>query len=163
MSRNWFFGQKKACPIPRMLFRARMKKPLGEWRICSVTQEMIEISNIWANSQKIHSLWHAVCKFHWWKIDAKPTNFMLYYSFKWRTLMFVIWTLKWLKKHNTTVHPYSYMVLIQSTILLPICSKKHSVLIFLFLGFWRTLENLITRMTGHFPRSDDFKWAQKTQ
>lgn len=31
------------------------------------------------------------------------------------------------------------------------------------IGFWRILEDSITRLTGNLPRSDDFKWAQKIQ
>lgn len=31
------------------------------------------------------------------------------------------------------------------------------------LGFWRNLEDIIQSLTGEKPRSDDLKWAQKTQ
>lgn len=30
-------------------------------------------------------------------------------------------------------------------------------------GFWRNLEDIIQSLTGEKPRSDDLKWAQKTQ
>ncbi|MCI4380737.1 hypothetical protein PGIGA_G00243370 [Pangasianodon gigas] len=31
------------------------------------------------------------------------------------------------------------------------------------IGFWRNLEDIIQSLTGEKPRSDDLKWAQKTQ
>ncbi|XP_072412653.1 plasmanylethanolamine desaturase 1-like [Chiloscyllium punctatum] len=31
------------------------------------------------------------------------------------------------------------------------------------IGFWKTLEGIIEGLTGNKPRTDDFKWAQKTK